>query len=207
MTLDRDAARALFDNAPAATTAGGATPFASASPFGEADTGFDARTSGRAARKGANWKLIAPVGVAAVCAVAVLVIAQTRDPAEPGRDVAASSVMAPLNPPPALPPVETAEVATPPATSIVEPPAAAPAPVVRATVRTAPARRAPPVRTVAAAPSATDASSNVSTYERYVPPPAPSLGAPVTVTPAPVAPPAPAPIVVEPTPDPTIPPQ
>lgn len=206
MTLDRDAARALFDNAPApAATPGGASPFASASPFGEADTGFDARTSGRTARKGANWKLIAPVGVAAVCAGVVLVIAQTRDPAEPGRDVAASSVMAPLNPPSALPPVETAEVAAPPAAAIVAPPAAAPAPVVRTAVRTAPARRAPPARTVAAAPSATDASSDVSTYERYVPPPAPSLGAPVTVTPAPT--PAPPPIITEPTPEPTIPPQ
>lgn len=203
MTLDRDAARALFDNAPApAAAAGGATPFASASPFGEADTGFDARTSGRTARKGANWKLIAPVGVAAVCAVAVLVIAQTRDPAEPGRDVAASSVMAPLNPPPALPPVETAEAAAPPAASIVEP-AAAPAPVIRATVRTAPARRAPPPRTVAAAPSVSEASSDVSTREPYVPPP--SLGAPVTVTPAPA--PAPAPVVAEPAPSPSIPPQ
>lgn len=204
MTLDRDAARALFDNAPApAATAGGATPFASASPFGEADTGFDARTSGGAARKGANWKLIAPVGVAAVCAVAVLVIAQTRDPAEPGRDVAASSVMAPLNPPSALPPVETAERAAPPAASIIEPPAAAPAPVVRTTVRAAPARRAPPPRTVAAAPSVSEASSDVSTREPYVPPP--SLGAPVTVTPAPA--PTPPPIVAEPAPSPSIPPQ
>lgn len=206
MTLDRDAARALFDNAPApAAMPSGGSPFASASPFGDADTSFDARTSGRTARKGANWKLIAPVGVAAVCAVAVLVIAQTRDPAEPGKDVAASSPMAPLNPPSALPPIETAEVATPPATSIVEPSAAAPGPVVRGTVRTAPARRAPAPRTVAAAPSATDASSNVSSYERYVPPPAPSLGAPVTVTPAPT--PAPPPIIAEPPPSRTIPPQ
>ena len=202
MTLDRDAARALFDNAPASTaTPGDATPFAVASPFGDADTSFDARASGRTARKGPNWKLIAPVGVAAVCAVAVLVIAQTRDPAEPGRDVAASSVMAPLNPPSALPPVETAEVATPPASSIVEPRATTPAPVVRTAARTAPVRRAPAPRTVAAAPSASDASSNASTYERYVPPPPPSLGAPVTVTPAPT----PAPIIVEPAPSQTIP--
>lgn len=209
MTLDRDAARALFDNAPApVATAGGSTPFASVSPFGETDEHMNARLEGRAhRRKGPDWRLIAPVGVAAVCAVAVLVVAQTRDPAEPGKDVAASSPMAPLTPPSALPPVETAEVVAPAAASIAPPPAAAPAPVARTTVRTAPARQAPAPRSIAVAPSATDASSNVSTYERYVPPPAPSLGAPVTVTPAPIAPPAPAPIVAEPTPDPTIPPQ
>lgn len=201
MTLDRDAARALFDNAPATpASVGGSTPFAAASPFGEADTSFDARTSGHTARTGPNWKLIAPVGVAALLAVAVLVVVQTRDPAEPGKTVAASSPMAPLNPPSALPPIETAEVAAPPASSIIAPPAT---PVVRTAVRTAPARRAPAPRTVAVAPSATDASSNVSTYERYVPPPAPSLGAPVTITPAP----APPPIIAEPTPSPTIPPQ
>lgn len=206
MTLDRDAARALFDNAPAtAATAGGASPFAAASPFGDTDTGFDARTSGRAVRTGPNWKLIAPVGVAAVCAVAVLVVAQTRDNAVPGKDVAASSPMAPLNPPSALPaPVETAQVAPPP--SIVEPSAVTPAPVARSTVRTAPAaRRTPAPRTVAAAPSASDASSDVSARAPYVPPPV--LDAPVVVTPAPAPEPAPAPIIVEPTPDPTIPPQ
>lgn len=203
MTLDRDAARALFDNAPAApASVGGATPFAAVSPFGEADTGFDARTSGRTARKGANWKLIAPVGVAALGVVAVLVVVQTSDRAKPGKDVAASSPMAPLDPPSALPPVEAAE-ATPPA-STIKSPATAPAPVIRSAARTAPARRAPAPRPVAAAPSAPDASSDVSTYERYVPPPPPSQDAPVTVTPAPVAPP---PLIVEPTPDPTIPPQ
>src|SRR3990167_1696809 len=162
MSLDRDAARALFDQAPApAVTASGSTPFASVSPFGEPDEDLIARVEGRThRRKGLDWRLIAPVGVAAACAVAVLVVVQTRDPAEPGKTVAASSPMAPLNPPSALPPVETAEVATPPpASSIVDPPAAAPAPVVRATVRTAPARRAPPPRTVAAAPSASEASS------------------------------------------------
>lgn len=201
MTLDRDAARALFDKAPApAATAGGSTPFASVSPFGEPDEDLMARVAGKThRRKGADWRLIAPVGVAAACAVAVLVIVQARDRAEPGKTVAASSPMAPLNPPSALPPVETAEVAAPPASSIIEPPAAAPVPVVRAAVRATPARRTPPAQAVAAAPSAPDASSNVSAREPYVPPP--SLGAPVTVTPAP------APVVVEPAPEPTTPPQ
>ena len=205
MSLDRDAARALFDQAPApAVTANGSTPFASVSPFGEPDEDLIARVEGRThRRKGLDWRLIAPVGVAAACAVAVLVVVQTRDPAEPGKTVAASSPMAPLNPPSALPPVETAEIAAPPAASIIEPPAAAPAQVVRTAVRAAPARRAPPPRTMAAAPSVSEASADVSTREPYVPPP--SLGAPVTVTPAP-APVAPPP-VVEPTPEPTTPPQ
>lgn len=203
MTMNRDAARALFDRAPApAATAGGATPFASVSPFGPPDEDLIARVEGRTHRRNRlDWRLIAPVGVAAVCAVAVLVVAQIRDRAEPGKTVAASGPMAPLNPPSALPPVETAEVAAPPAASIIEPPSDVPAPVVRTTVRATPARRAPPARTVAATPSASEASSNVSTRESYVPPP--SLGAPVTVSPAPVAPPP----VARPAPDPTIPPR
>src|SRR3990167_6120396 len=141
MSLDRDAARALFDQAPApAVTASGSTPFASVSPFGEPDEDLIARVEGRTHRRtGLDWRLIAPVGVAA---------------ARPAR--------------------------APP-----------------------PARRAPPPRTMAAAPSVSEASADVSTREPYVPPP--SLGAPVTVTPAP-APVAPPP-VVEPTPEPTTPPQ
>lgn len=212
MTLDRDAARALFDNAPApAASVGGSTPFAAASPFGEADTGLSDRMSGKSARKGPDWRLIAPIGVAGLCAVAVLVIAQTRDPAEPGKSVAVAE-MAPLTPPPILPPpVETATVATPPASSIVDPPAVRPAPVVRTTVRAAPVRRAAPPRTVAAAPSAADASTNVSARE-----PQPYMATPSVVvpTPTPVTPAAPPPIVTPeplvfpaPTADPTVPPQ
>ncbi len=197
MSLDREAARALFDNAePMPATAGGA-PFAAASPFAPAsDDAFApvgnealaARMSGRSTRKGPDWRLIAPVGVAALCAGAVLLVATQRNDAQPGKDVAATTVIrtTPM-PAPAAPPIESAAV-TPPPSSIVEPPAVKPAAVVRTQVRTAPVtRRATAPRTVAAAPSASDASSNVSAREPYVPPPV--LGAPAQVTVTPVAPP------------------
>jgi hypothetical protein len=205
MTLDRDAARALFDNAqPMPATAGGA-PFAAAAPVASAgDEAVRDRMSGRVARKGPDWRLVAPVGVAALCAGAALLIASQRDPAEPGRTVAAAEITppaaipapAPLTPPP----VEMAQ-ATPPASSIVAPPARTPAPVVRTRARSEPARRAPAPRAVAAAPSATDASADVSTREPYVPPPV--LGAPAEVTVTPVAPPP----AVTPDPAPLTPPQ
>ncbi|MFA7262532.1 MAG: hypothetical protein WC068_05875 [Caulobacter sp.] len=176
MILDRDAARALFDNAaPMPATAGGA-PFAAPAFTMAGDTaGYD-RMSGRTARKGPDWRLIAPVGVAALCAVAVLVVASPRNDAEPGRTVAAADIARPApTPAPVSPP-------------IVEPPAPAPAPVVRArAVRAEPARRAPAPRVVARAPSAADATADVSAREPYVPPP--SLGAPAQVTVTPVAPP------------------
>jgi len=211
MTLNRDAARALFDNAEPTPAGNGApfaaaSPFASVAPFGDGASEPYAAATSRPARKGADWRLIAPIGVAAVCAVAVLVIAQTRDTAEPGRTVAASEIVPPTPMPQAAPltpaPVETAALA-PPASSIVTPPATRPAPVAAARVRTEPARRAPAPRTVAAAPSAADASSDASTRVPYVPPPA--LGAPAVVT---IAPPAPAPAPVPtPEPQPVTPPQ
>ena len=209
MTLNRDAARALFDNAeptPATNDApfAAASPFAAAAPFGDTSNDTYAPAAARPARKGADWRLIAPIGAAAVCAVAVLVIVQTRDTAEPGRTVAASEIVPPM--PQAVPltpaPVETAALA-PPASSIVTPPATRPAPVVATRVRAEPARRAPTPRTVAAAPSAADAAADASTRVPYVPPPV--LGAPAVVT---IAPPAPAPAPVPmPEPQPVTPPQ
>lgn len=189
MTLDRDAARALFDSAdPMPATAGGA-PFAASTPF--APVGNDAltaRMNGRPVRKGPDWRLIAPVGVAALCAGAVLLVVSQRDDAEPGKTVASTEIARPLpapTPMPAPAPNETAAVTPPP--SIVEPPATRPAPVVRTQARSQPARRAPAPRTVAVAPSASDASANVSAREPYVPPPV--LGAPAQVTITPAAPP------------------
>lgn len=188
MTLDRDAARALFDNAePMPATAGGA-PFAASTPF--APVGNDAltaRMNGRPVRKGPDWRLIAPVGVAALCAGAVLLAVSQRDDAEPGKTVASTEITRPLPAPTPMPaPIETAAV-TPSPLSIVEPPAIRPAPVVRAQVRSEPARRAPAPHTVAVAPSASDASADVSAREPYVPPPV--LGAPAQVVITPAAPP------------------
>lgn len=202
MTLDRDAARALFDSADPMPAAGGGSAFATTSPFAPADNDASARMSGGAQRGRIDWRLVAPVGVAALCAGAALLLVTQRDPAEPGRTVAATEATQPLPTPLPAPaplpePVETA-AATP--APVIAPPAARPAPVVRA--RTAPARRATTEpRAVATAPSAADASSNVSAREPYVPPP--SLGAPVTITPvAPTPAPAPAPM-----PEPVTPPQ
>jgi WAS/WASL-interacting protein len=204
MPLDRDAARALFDNAAPMPAGAGGAAFASASPFAPAaNDALTARMSGGSTRKSIDWRLAAPVGVAALCAGAALLIVSQRDPAEPGKTVATTEVTRPLPTPlPAPTPlpeqVETA-TAAPPASSIAAPPAARSTPVVRARVTPAPARRAPPPRTVAAAPSASDASSNVSAREPYVPPP--SLGAPVSVIPAappPVMTPDPAPVTPQP---------
>ncbi len=203
MSLDRDAARALFDNAAPMPAGAGGAAFASASPFAPAaNDALTARMSGGSTRKSIDWRLAAPVGVAALCAGAALLIVSQRDPAEPGKTVATTEVTRPLPTPlpaatPSPEPVETAAAAPP--SSIVAPPAARPAPAVRARVTPAPARRAPPPRTVAAAPSASDASSNVSAREPYVPPP--SLGAPVSVIPAappPVMTPDPAPVTPQP---------
>lgn len=200
MTLDRDAARALFDNAEPTPVGANTAPFAVTSPFEPIDSSVGGpmgdpaaydRMSGRTARKGMDWRLIAPVGVAALCGVAVLVVATQRPDVEPGKTVAASTITRPAPAPlPVAPPIETAAV-SPPASSIVEPPATQPTTVVRTRVRTEPARRAAAPRTVAVAPSASDASSNVSAREPYLPPPV--LGAPAEVVVVPVAP-APEPV-------------
>lgn len=202
MTLDRDAARALFDNAEPMPVGANAAPFAAASPFAPAgdslgDSAAYDRMSGRTARKGPDWRLIAPVGVAALCGVAVLVVATQRTDTEPGKTVAASEITRPAPLPARIaPPIETAGLAAP-ASSIVNPPATRPPPVIRARARPEPARRAPAPRTVAVAPSTADASADVSAREPYVPPPV--LGAPAQVIVIPVAP--------APTPQPVTPPQ
>lgn len=187
MSLDRDAARALFGNAEP-TPPAGHSPFAAASPFGAgADEDLIARVSGKSARKGPDWRLAAPVGVAALCAVAVLVVASRRDDARSGKTVAAVDIArpaaapAPIAPSIDTPPIEIAEAAPP--APVVEPSA----PTIRTRVRAEPARRAPPPRAVARAPSAADAAADVGAREPYVPPP--SLGAPAQVTITPVAPP------------------
>lgn len=201
MTLDRDAARALFDNAaPMPANAGGA-PFVSAAPFAPAgNDALTARMSG-SARKGPDWRLVAPVGVAALCAGAALLIIGQRDDARPGKDVAATTATRPLPPPVAMPePVETAAV-TPPAAAIVEPSAPPPATAVRTRARSERAARPAPARRVAVAPSASDASSDVSAREPYVPPPVLDAPTPVIITPA--APPP----VIAPEPQPETPPQ
>lgn len=198
MTLDREAARALFGDAEPMPAAANAAPYAATPPFAPVgDPAAYDRMSGRTPRKGLDWRLIAPVGVAALCGVAVLVVATQRNDTAPGKTVAAADVTRPAPlPAPVAPPVETAAV-TPPASSIVEPPASRPAPVVRARVQAEPVRRAPAARTVAAAPSVADAAADVSAREPYVPPPV--LGAPAQVVVTPVAP--------APTPQPETPPQ
>lgn len=205
MTLDRDAARALFDNAaPMPVAAGG-----SASPFAPAgNEALTARMSGLSARKGPDWRLVAPVGVAALCAGVVLVVVSQRDDAEPGKTVASSELTRPLPAPAAMPaPVEMAAVT--PQSPKVEPQASRPASAVRAQARTAPARRAPAVGAVVAAPSAPDASANVSAREPYVPPPVLVAPTPVIIIPAPPPPvitlePEPQPVTPQPQPQPPL---
>lgn len=190
MTLDRDSARALFDNAPApaAGVGVGATPLAAGSPFGPADA-----TPRKPARKGPDWRLIAPVGVAAVLGGVAFLVTQSSDKAEPGRTVARSAIAqpAPAPLPPAPTPVQVAEAG--PAT--VDAPAA---PVARSPTRAAPARRARPPAVVATAPSATESSADASAneYQRYVPP----TEAAAPVPPPPVIAPQPAPDPAPPTP-------
>lgn len=193
MTLDRDTARALFDNAgPMPATAGG-TSFASTSPFAPVgNDALSARMSGRSTRKGPDWRLIAPVGVAALCAGAVLLISSQRNDTQPGKTVAATATgsipAAPPTPAPIAPGRVAMAVITPPASSIIEPPARTPTPVVRLKPRAEPAHRAPVQR---AAPPPAEVS---------VPAPSMTLPAPVEPTPEVIVPAAPP--VTMPQPDP-----
>jgi hypothetical protein len=201
MTLDREAARALFGEAPA-PAASGAPYAAEARPSPFATAGAAERPTGRRSRDGIDWRLVAPVGVAVTCIAAVAIFALPRnDRAVEGATVAATEVVAPPVAP-APPPVETAAV-TPPAEVTPTPPAA---PTVQraAAPRPAAVRRAPS-RTVAVAPSAVQSASNVSATEAAAPPP-PTLGAPAAVDLTPAMPAAPPPFV-EPTPTPTPEPQ
>ena len=218
MTLDREAARALFDNAE--TTTLEPTPVTTARPiyveprttaktapvaapveeesFLAGPSAFERMNSPKV-RKGPDWRIVAPIGVAAVCAgaVALFALPQNNQTVE-GRTVASSEIApAPVTAPePVTPPADLATADNTPAPAAAVAPA--PAPVVqRAASRPAPvaARRAP-ARQVAAAPSAEDSATNVSAREPYVP--TPTLGAPAAVTLTPTTP-APAP-VVQPTP-------
>lgn len=206
MTLDREAARALFgvDPTPAAAAPGAAyaaaTPRAAApqpSPFAT-NSAFE-RMNGRTDRTGIDWRLVAPVGLAVVCIGAIALFALPRsDQAVEGKTVAAADVVAPpLAPTPT--PMETAAV-TPPAVVTPEP-AAAPVVQRAAAPRPAATRRAP-ARAVAAAPSAGDSAANVSATEPAAPP-APILGAPAAVDLTPSMPAAPPP-VIEPAPEPQL---
>jgi hypothetical protein len=196
--MDRDAARALFDRAePTPLAPDGHSPFAATSPFAESDADLYDHVVGKAPqKKRIDWRYVAPIGVAAVCAGAVLFIVNQRDGAAPGKTVASAEIVQPV---PA--PIQAAQAPAPTDSSIVERETATTSPV-RITVRAAPARRAPAPRVVASrpAPSASDASADVSARVPYVPPP--SLGAPAEVTITP--PPAPAPTPT-PQPDPTTP--
>jgi|GEM_PF-4141200 len=221
MTLDREAARALFANAEP-TPSTDDSPFAPpASLFGEPETVAPTtttapRASGAyratntkideppfaaaapftrdmpppSARKGVDWRLVAPLGVAAVCAGAIALFALPRDAAEEGRTVAAADITAP---PAAAPmPVTPAE---PMETAAITPaPAATPAPVVERVAAERPAVRRAPARQVAereapVAPSATDPAS--SSYASVTAPvvAAPPLGAPPPVALTPASPP------------------
>ncbi|MDO9474487.1 MAG: hypothetical protein Q7J28_15670, partial [Caulobacter sp.] len=118
MTLDREAARALFGEAPAATPVEGA-PYAAqtqASPFAGASAA--GRVSGRKDRQAIDWRLVAPVGVAVVCIAAIAMFAMPRgNQAVEGQTVAATELVAPP-PAPAPMPMETA---APPAAVTPEP--------------------------------------------------------------------------------------
>lgn len=204
MTLDREAARALFDNAE--TTPPSAPPIAATPRFASTRTdppayepvedapfiagpGVLERTNSPRARKGVDWRIVAPLGVAALCAGAVALFAIPRNDAVDGKTVAATDITAPPAAEPLSPP--PADLATADNTDTVGPAATtAPAPVVkRAATRPTPvAVRRAPARQVAAAPSATDSASNVSAREPYVP--TPTLGTPATVTLTPATPPA-----------------
>lgn len=206
MTLDREAARALFGVDPTPAAAGVGAPYAAATPRAAAaqaspfatNSAFE-RMNGRTERKGVDWRLVAPVGIAVVCIGAIALFAIPRgDQAIEGKTVASTEVVAPP-PAPTPAPMETAAVAPPP----VMTPEPAPAPIVQraATPRPAVTRRAP-ARTVAAAPSAGDSAANVSATEPAAPPP-PTLGAPAAVDLTPSMPAAPPPII-EPAPEPQL---
>lgn len=206
MTLDREAARALFGVDPTPAAAAPGAPYAAAAPRAAAaqaspfatNSAFE-RMDGRTDRKGVDWRLVAPVGIAVVCIGAIALFALPRsDQAVEGKTVAAAEVVAPpLAPTPT--PMETAAV-TPPAVVTPEPAAA---PVLQRTAAPRPAvtRRAP-ARTVAAAPSAAESGVNVSTVAPSAPPP-PTLGAPAAVDLTPSMPAAPPPII-EPAPEPQL---
>lgn len=183
MTLDREATRALFGEATAAAGAPYATQ--TATPV-TANSAFE-RMNGR---KGVDWRLVAPVGVAVVCIGAIALFALPRgDRAVEGRTVAATELVAPpLAPTSAL--MESAVVAPP---AIVTPQPAATPVAQRAATRPAAVRRTP-ARTVAAAPSAAETGVNVSATEPAAPP-APTLGAPAVIELRPALPVAPPPFV------------
>ncbi len=192
MTLDREAARALFGVAPTPAAAAPGAAYAAAAPRAAApqaspfatNSAFE-RMNGRTDRKGVDWRLVAPVGVAVVCIGAIVLFAIPRgDQAIEGKTVAAAEVVAPpLAPTPA--PMETAAV-TPPAVATPEPAAT----------------RRGPARAVAAAPSAAESGVNVSDVAPSAPPP-PTLGAPAAVDLTPSMPAAPPPII-EPAPEPQL---
>lgn len=204
MSLDRDEARALFDKAPPAPA--GAPPIIGETaasereiPLTGADAGVYERMTHSHARRRVDWRYVAPVAVAAVCAGIVVAVATYGDrDAEPGATVARTQITPPpIAPQPMTPAPEPVEVAAAAPEPVVE---TAP-PVVRATVRPVPAaRRTPAPRLARTAPSALDSATDASGRESYVPPPALGTPAQVTLTP----PPAPAPSVVSPpaTPDP-----
>lgn len=193
MTLDREAARALFGEAPAETAVDGApyTAQTPASPF--AGNSASGRVTGRRDRQSIDWRLVAPVGVAMVCIAGIAMFAIPRgDQAVDGNTVAATELVAPPAAPAPMP-METAAVAplavvTP--EPVIQRAAALPRP---AAVRRAPAR-------TAAAPSAAESGVNVSATESAAPP-APTLGAPAAVDLTPTTPVAPPPFV-EPAPAP-----
>jgi hypothetical protein len=198
MTLDRDAARALFGmDSTSAPAVAGAAPFASTADTFGAEPAPYVPTQRRLARKGPDWRLIAPVAVALVCAGGVALFALPRDEAQPGRTVASTEIMAP----PVAPPI--AEPATAPTDAIATPVAetAPTARIERPVAKPTPARRAP-ARQVAVAPSAADAGVNASSTE-VVTPAAPvpfQPTQPTTAAPTPVIPPEPIPPIVEPVP-------
>lgn len=223
MTLDRETAKALFANAepmpetPRATTrpvideraSPAAAPFAPEAPFATTSAYGQTRSP---KRSGVDWRLVAPLGVAAVCAGAIALVALPRDPAEEGRTVAASDITSPPTTPLPVDPEPVA--ATPQAAEDLAP--SVPSVTQAATPRQA-ARSEPAPRRVAERPapapraaSADDASANVSAVAPMASqaPTAPTLGAPATVTLTPATPaPAPQPVVTpmpepQPTPEP-----
>lgn len=218
MTLDREAARALFDNAettPTPTAAPAAArplyveprPAARVAPeavdetpFVAAGSPYERMNGGAKTRKGLDWRIAAPLGAAALCAGAVALIVIPRNDTVDGKTVASSEIVAPpmAQPAPVPAPAEMAATDSIDTPAPAAMPAPTPAPTVqRASSRPAPVavRRAPAREVAAAAPSASDSASNVSAREPYLP--TPTLGAetPVALTPTT---PAPAPTATPP---------
>ncbi|ATQ42212.1 hypothetical protein [Caulobacter mirabilis] len=207
MTLDRETAKALFANPELNPTPAGTEtppPFAASTSLGSAS---------RAKRGGFDWRLVAPLGVAAVCAGAIALVALPRDQAQEGRTVAASDLTAPpVTPPPAEPEPVAATPAAAEALAPSLPPSAERSPVVKQAAAQPKARAEPAPRRIAKrdepsprAASVEEATADVSATAPVAAPSAPpapalgapALGAPATVTLTPAAPPA-----VEPQPSP-----